>query len=411
MTPSRLPPLPPPGERRRLREAADLTRTQLAARLGVPRETVRAWETSRRKPRGRRREAYAELLTALAATEAEPRVEPQGETRVETRTVVGAAPTAPPPPPAGSLPPTGPLPREPLAGGLVPPEALAPGLAYATPVPDGPRPLTPAQAFDALYASCVPALVRQAYLLTGRRALAREAVERAFRMAWERWPEVARDPDPAGWVRAAAYECALSPWHRFRRRHRRREPPPADPRDRALLDMLLALPPRHRRTLVLYDGVGLDLPETAAETEASTPAAAGRLVRARESVAARLPDLSDPEVLHRRLAGLASAEQARPRAAEPPRVRWASESRARWRTRAAVAFTAVLIGTTALALRSAPTRYEAPPVPPAPPPRATVGGIPPPIAPGPQPDRDPKLRRKPPGRGAGGPERLEPLPD
>ena len=69
-----------------------------------------------------------------------------------------------------------------------------------------PASLTPAQAFDALYAFCAPALVRQAYLLTGRRELARESVERAFQLAWQRWPEVAVDPDPAGWMRAMTYE-------------------------------------------------------------------------------------------------------------------------------------------------------------------------------------------------------------
>lgn len=77
--------------------------------------------------------------------------------------------------------------------------------------PCGAASLTPAQAFDALYALCAPALVRQTFLLTGRRELARESVERAFQYAWERWPEVARDPDPPGWVRAAAHEYALSP--------------------------------------------------------------------------------------------------------------------------------------------------------------------------------------------------------
>ncbi len=71
--------------------------------------------------------------------------------------------------------------------------------------------VTPAQAFDALYAYCAPALVRQAYLLTGRRDLAHESVERAFQRAWDHWPEVARDPDPPGWVRAAAHDWALSP--------------------------------------------------------------------------------------------------------------------------------------------------------------------------------------------------------
>lgn len=36
-------------------------------------------------------------------------------------------------------------------------------------------------------------------------------MERAFQLAWHRWPEVAVDRDPAGWVRATAYEYALSP--------------------------------------------------------------------------------------------------------------------------------------------------------------------------------------------------------
>ncbi|MHC3468292.1 RNA polymerase sigma factor [Streptomyces sp. 7R007] len=262
--------------------------------------------------------------------------------------------------------------------------------------------LTPAQAFDALYAFCAPALVRQTYLLTGRRDLARESVERAFQLAWQRWPEVARDRDPAGWVRAMAHDCALSPWHRFRPRHRHPEPPPADASDRALLTTLLTLPPPYRRTVLLYDGVGLGLPETAAETEASTPAAAGRLRYARETIAARLPDLADPGVLRRRLAELASAERLR--AAEPPTVRVGGERRTRLWTRAAIAFTAALIGTTAVALRTAPTHYE-PPVAPG----VAVRGVPPRVAQGALSEAEAELRAKLRRETAPGPERLVPL--
>lgn len=223
------------------------------------------------------------------------------------------------------------------------------------------RPLTPAQAFDALYAFCAPALVRQTYLLTGRRELAREAVERAFQLAWQRWPEVARDRDPGGWVRAVAYDCALSPWHRYRPRYRHPEPPPADPADRALLYALMRLPASYRRTLVLYDGVGLDLPETAAETEASTPAAANRLTHARAALAARLPELADPGELHRRLLVLASTERLR--AAGPGPVRSEGERRSVFWTRAAIAFTVAIVGATTLTLWTAPTHFEAPIVP------------------------------------------------
>ncbi|GAA3144466.1 helix-turn-helix domain-containing protein [Streptomyces echinatus] len=264
-----------------------------------------------------------------------------------------------------------------------------------------PQPLTPDQAFDALYAFCAPALVRQTYLLSGRRELAREAVERAFQLAWQRWPEVAQDRDPAGWVRAVAYDCALSPWHRFRPRYRSPEPPPADPAARELLHALLTLPPSYRRTLVLYDGVGLDLPETAAETEASTPAAATRLTHAREAVAARVPELADPAELHRRLLVLASAERLS--APRPPTVRTGCERRNVFWTRAAIAFTVTIIGATALTLRTAPTRYEAPVAP-----AQAVHGVPPPAGLGPLSQEEQALRTKLHRSEASGPERLTP---
>ncbi|MFE6196725.1 sigma factor-like helix-turn-helix DNA-binding protein [Streptomyces sp. NPDC057838] len=263
--------------------------------------------------------------------------------------------------------------------------------------------LTPDQAFDALYAFCAPALVRQTYLLTGSRELARESVERAFQIAWQRWPEVARDRDPSSWVRATAYECALSPWQRLRPRYRHQEPPPPDALDRALLDTLLKLPPSYRRTLLLHDGVGLGLPETAAETEASTRAAVNRLVHARQAVAERLPELADPEVLHWRLVELASIERLR--AAKPQVVRRGGERRARFWTRAAIAFTVALIGTTALTVRTAPTHYE-PPVPQG----ETVQGVPPPVAPGPLSESERELRSKLREQPLKGPERLLPQP-
>ena len=353
MTQSPAIPLPPPKERRRLREAASLTRAQLASRVGVTSETVRVWETGRATPRGRKGEKYARLLNALgpAAEVTSPQVDvvasdapargegtsrragrraaaPAGRGRASQtgrsrpsvrdrsrgpdrgRTTTGASTTGPS-----------------RTGTSLTDRGRAPARAAT---PHRPVETTSAlaadQAFDALYAFCAPALVRQTYLLTGRRELARESVERAFQIAWQRWPEVARDRDPAGWVRAVAYECALSPWHRLRPRHRHPEPPPADAFDRALMDTLLQLPPSYRRTLLLYDGVGLGLPETAAETEASTRAAVNRLMHAREAVAERLPELADPEVLHWRLVELASSERLR--AAKPLVVRQSGERRA-----------------------------------------------------------------------------------
>ncbi|MFI1103209.1 sigma factor-like helix-turn-helix DNA-binding protein [Streptomyces melanogenes] len=291
------------------------------------------------------------------------------------------------------------------------PEEVPEDPAAAEPPP--PRPVfdTPGDAFDALYAAHSTALVQQTYLLTGRRRLAKEAVERAFHLAWQRWPEVATDPDPAGWLRAAAHEYALSPWHRFRRAHQHPDHPPADPELRTLLRALLDLPPRYRRTLLLYDGLGLDLPETAAETEASTPAAANRLLHAREAVAVRVPELAAAatpealsELLRRRIGELALAEPpAVTRLPGARRVRTGGERRVRVWTRAAVTLTAVIVGATAFTLSNAPTHYI-PPISPG----QRIGGVPLNSGPQRQAEEDVELHRKLLEEPAHGPERLVP---
>ncbi|MCQ4209893.1 sigma factor-like helix-turn-helix DNA-binding protein [Streptomyces longispororuber] len=136
--------------------------------------------------------------------------------------------------------------------------------------------LTPTAAFDALYVFAAPGLIRETYVLTGTRPLAFESVEYAFRHAWQRWPEVARDMDPVGWVRAQAHDYALSPWHRIRRVFSGRTAMP----DGVPWAPVLELPPWQRRVVVLCDGLGMSVSEAAAEMEASTGATRGRLARA-----------------------------------------------------------------------------------------------------------------------------------
>ncbi|RKN05206.1 sigma factor-like helix-turn-helix DNA-binding protein [Streptomyces radicis] len=173
----------------------------------------------------------------------------------------------------------------------------------------------PAAAFDRLYSVHAVSLVRQAFLLCGRRRQAERAVVHAFHLAWQRWPEVAVDRDPAGWVRAAAHERALSPWPLLIPRRRPADLHTVPPDDRRLLATLLALPRGQRRCLVLHEAVGLDLPETAAEAEATTAAAESRLAHARATLAA--PDLAP------RLRAMASAQPVTPR--PPLAIRAAAE--------------------------------------------------------------------------------------
>ncbi|MGZ2358688.1 helix-turn-helix domain-containing protein [Streptomyces sp. 372A] len=429
------PPLPSPKERRRLRKALALTEEQVASAVGVTRATVRAWETGRSTPRGRKREAYARLLgTGTAGAAAPPPLPPvpaeaPGSVAVDAaepdraavevaEAVTPEAPEAPEMPEAPEAPEAAPpvLAEAPQVPEDVPedvpqdvPEDVpqVPGAAAQGPeVPDVPEAPpggpdgghaegAPAAAFDALYRYAAPALFQQTYLLTGQHALSRAAVSKAFELAWERWPEVAVDRDPVGWVRAAAYEYAMSPWRRLNREHRRPDPPPEAPASRALLDALLALPPSYRRTLVLHDGVGLGLPETAAETEASTRAAAGRLVTARAAVAERLPEIAVPDspaeqsaLIHERLGTLARSRSASSLPV-PELIRTGSERKAQLWARTAVAFTVLIVGLTLITLATAPRKYETPPAP-----AQKVGGVPPVGGPQKLTPQDVELRKK-----------------
>ncbi|MEU9064877.1 helix-turn-helix domain-containing protein [Streptomyces sp. NPDC048430] len=412
-------PLPSPKERRRLREARALSEEQVAAAVGVTPATVRAWETGRTSPRGPRRTAYARLIGCDEHRPAPPpSVEATGSSTMSpTEPGTGTTPDTPTPgkpflhTPTPKAPVLG-VPAQDVPAQDVPTQG---GSAPRTTAPDAhdpapqPRPaLTAEEAYDALYGRTAPGLTRQMYLLTGRRKLAREAVEHAFRIAWQRWPEVARDRDPAGWVRAASYEYAMSPWHRLRRTHRRPDALPEDPARRALLDALLGLPPVYRRTLLLHDGVGLGLPETAAETEASTPATASRLLNARAAVAERLPgtvESTEPggrPALHDRLGALAVAEEV-PEPPPAPAVRAGSERIAELWTRAALCFGVLLIGTTAFTLYTAPTQYEQPLAP-----AERVGGVLPRGGPEKPTPQDLKLQKSLRGELTHGPERLVP---
>ncbi|SEQ66033.1 hypothetical protein [Streptomyces radiopugnans] len=248
------------------------------------------------------------------------------------------------------------------------------GLAEAA---DHPRPATadgPAEAFDLLYERLARPLLRQAYLLTGDRELAGRAVRHAFRQAWERWPEVAVDRDPAGWVRTAAYDHALSPWHRLdpRRRAARRGGTGKDGPGRdgpegsgggLPPEALLDLPPSYRRTLLLHDGLGLGLSETAAESEASTAATAARLMHAREALAECVPVLRRVaparrrEIIRSLLEELADTESL-PELPSAATARDGSERTVRLRTGASFGATALVAAAALLASLGGPQAHD-----------------------------------------------------
>ncbi|NED91254.1 Cro/Cl family transcriptional regulator, partial [Streptomyces sp. SID11233] len=141
----------------------------------------------------------------------------------------------------------------------------------------------------------------------------------------------------------------------------------------------------------------------------STPAAAGRLMTARAAVAEKLPELAtatapagQAALLHEHLGALALAQPATSLPV-PELIRTGSERKAQLWTRAAIAFTVLLIGLTLITLATAPRKYETPQSP-----AQRVGGVP--ALGGPQKltPQDKKLRKKLGGELVHGPARLVP---
>ncbi|MFI9255827.1 telomere-associated protein Tap [Streptomyces sp. NPDC053069] len=122
--------LPPPAERRRLREAAGLTQAQIATALETRRETVANWELGKTEPRPPQRAAYARLLEKLA--ERFPSTAPEPD----MPQAFAGQPTAPEaqPSPTGQIrePAAAPTPQEPPSGSSVIP---APATVQRPPVP------------------------------------------------------------------------------------------------------------------------------------------------------------------------------------------------------------------------------------------------------------------------------------
>ncbi|MFD5653095.1 telomere-associated protein Tap [Streptomyces sp. NPDC127039] len=88
-------PLPPPAERRRLRQAHGLTLDEVAAALQVRRATVSGWEAGRTEPRPPERDAYARMLKQLAQLYPAPAPEPAEDTATPETPAVPATPAPP----------------------------------------------------------------------------------------------------------------------------------------------------------------------------------------------------------------------------------------------------------------------------------------------------------------------------
>ncbi|MGW4382043.1 LuxR C-terminal-related transcriptional regulator, partial [Kitasatospora sp. NPDC004531] len=279
--------------------AGDDLRT-LARNLGIAPGTARAHlNRAMRKLGARTHEEAAVLAAALGRPAAPP-----AAGRPKDRAKASPEPTTDEPAPPGN--PPGP---EPAAGAPDTPAEPAPS---EPPAPESePAPAEPPADFAEFAALVHTRLVQQTFLLTGHRHRAVHCVHLALGAAGRRWPEVSALPDPEGHVRSAAFDLALSPWHRGgprrtpalrpRRRIKVAEPvapePPTrlTPRDKALLKALQRLSRPRRRALVLHDTLGLSVERLAVEAESTAAAAAARVRAARASLAREVPALVGPD--------------------------------------------------------------------------------------------------------------------
>lgn len=115
------------------------------------------------------------------------------------------------------------------------------------------------RSFAEFYADEYAAVVRLAFVLTGRGDLAEELAQEAFVAAYRRWPEVSRMDEPAGWVRRVATNRCISSGRRHvtelrlvaRLRQTRDPVAPDMDVDDELWSVLRSLPPRQAQVLAL----------------------------------------------------------------------------------------------------------------------------------------------------------------
>jgi RNA polymerase sigma-70 factor, ECF subfamily len=156
--------------------------------------------------------------------------------------------------------------------------------------------------FTDFYSASFRRVVGQLYAMTGDHAEAQDAVQEAFARAWAHRARLDSRGSPEAWVRATAWNIAVSRWHRARagrRLLRSQQPQPAadepSPDRVALIDALRRIPAEQRRALVLYHLCDLTVAEVAAETGVPPGTVKARLARGRAALAPHLRQAAETE--------------------------------------------------------------------------------------------------------------------
>jgi RNA polymerase sigma-70 factor, ECF subfamily len=148
-------------------------------------------------------------------------------------------------------------------------------------------------AFDAFYQASWARLQSQAYVLTGSRETAQDLTQEALLRLWRNWDKVAGFESPEGWTRRVLHNLCIQSWRKSRpgRVHAKHEIPPSaevPEHHLQLAEAMRGLPGEQARALLLHDGLGMTVSETAVELGVPEGTVKSWLSRSRKIVAATI---------------------------------------------------------------------------------------------------------------------------
>jgi RNA polymerase sigma-70 factor (ECF subfamily) len=145
--------------------------------------------------------------------------------------------------------------------------------------------------FDSFFDASWRRLQGQAYVLTGSREVAQDLTQEALIRTWRNWDSVSTMENPEAWTRKVLQNLCIESWRKSRRRN-----PNADVQAYAeipdshaeIAQAMRSLPGIQAKALLLHDGLGMTVPEVAAELDVPEGTVKSWLSRSRKVVAERL---------------------------------------------------------------------------------------------------------------------------
>jgi RNA polymerase sigma-70 factor (ECF subfamily) len=149
------------------------------------------------------------------------------------------------------------------------------------------------EAFDVFFQTSWARLQGQAYVLTGNQEQAQDLTQEALLRAWTHWDRISGYENPGAWTRRVLHNLCIQSWRKSQARRSAGLPDTPTtvdvPEDHmALAQAMRLLPEDQARALLLHDGLGFTVTETARELGVPEGTVKSWLSRTRKIVAANL---------------------------------------------------------------------------------------------------------------------------